>query len=79
MSNVNSELPGLFYRRPAPDKDPYIEEGSVIEPGQTLALIEVMKTFNEIKADRAGRIVRVLLEDGEEVEAGQRIFEVEES
>ncbi|MHA6803353.1 acetyl-CoA carboxylase [Salinifilum ghardaiensis] len=78
MSTVNSELPGLFYRRPAPDKDPYIEEGTVVEPGQTLALIEVMKTFNEVRADRSGRIAKILLEDGAEVEAGQEMFEVEE-
>lgn len=79
MHRMTSQLPGVFYRRPAPDQDPYIEEGTVVEDGQTLGLIEVMKTFNEVKADRSGRISRILLEEGDEVEPGQELFEVEDA
>ncbi|GAA4862652.1 acetyl-CoA carboxylase [Saccharopolyspora rosea] len=79
MTKMSAQLPGVFYRRPSPDQDPYVEEGSVVQPGQTLAVIEVMKTFNEVKADRAFRISRILLSDGDEVEAGQDMFEVDEA
>ncbi|MGW3468939.1 acetyl-CoA carboxylase [Saccharopolyspora sp. NPDC000995] len=78
MSTVDAQLPGVFYRRPSPDADPFIEPGSVARPGQTLGLIEVMKTFNEVKADRAYRVSKVLLDDGDEVDVGQTMFEVDE-
>lgn len=78
MSTVDAQLPGVFYRRPSPDADPFIEPGSVVRPGQTLGLIEVMKTFNEVKADRAYRVSKVLLDDGDEVDVGQTMFEVDE-
>lgn len=79
MYRMTSQLPGVFYSRPAPDQDPYVEEGAVVDNGQTLGLIEVMKTFNEVKAERPGRVSRILLEDGDEVEPGQEIFEVEDA
>lgn len=79
MYRMTSQLPGVFYSRPAPDQDPYVEEGTVVDNGQTLGLIEVMKTFNEVKAERPGRVSRILLEDGDEVEPGQEIFEVEDA
>ncbi|GAB2674418.1 hypothetical protein GCM10027271_39100 [Saccharopolyspora gloriosae] len=76
MSTVNATLPGVFYRRPSPEQDPFVEEGAVVQQGQTIALIEVMKTFSEIKAEQAGTIGRFLLEEGDEVEAGQGVVEV---
>ena len=79
MYRTTSQLPGVFYRRPAPDQDPFVEEGSVVQDGQTLGLIEVMKTFNEVKATKPGRISRILLEEGDEVEPGQELFEVEDA
>ncbi|GAA4616793.1 acetyl-CoA carboxylase [Saccharopolyspora hordei] len=79
MSEVDAQLPGVFYRRPSPDADPYIKPGDKVEPGQTLGLIEVMKTYNEIKAETAGVITKVLLDDGDEVEVGQPLFELDES
>lgn len=79
MSIVNAQLPGVFYRSPSPDQDPFVKEGSRIEPGQTLGLIEVMKTFSELKADRHGTITRFLVEDGDEVETGQDIMEIEDA
>ncbi|NYH78144.1 MULTISPECIES: acetyl-CoA carboxylase [Actinopolyspora] len=79
MSTMNAQLPGVFYRRPSPEQAPFIEEGGTVEPGQLVALIEVMKTFNEVKADRSGIISKFLLGDGDEVEAGQGIVEVDEA
>lgn len=76
MSTVSAQLPGVFYRRPNPEADPYVEEGSPVEPGQTVALIEVMKTFNEVKAEAAGTVTAFLLQDGDEVEMGQDLVEI---
>ncbi|MEV0702198.1 acetyl-CoA carboxylase [Saccharopolyspora sp. NPDC050389] len=78
MSTVDAQMPGVFYRRPSPEADPFIEPGSVVRPGQTLGLIEVMKTFNEVKVDRACRVSKILLDDGDEVDVGQTLFEVDE-
>ena len=76
MSTVNAALPGVFYRRAAPDQDPFVEVGAAVQKGQTVALIEVMKTFSEVKAEHAGTIGRFLLDEGDEVEAGQGVVEV---
>ncbi|MFR9728187.1 acetyl-CoA carboxylase [Saccharopolyspora sp. MS10] len=76
MSTVNAALPGVFYRRPSPEQDPFVEVGAAVHEGQTIALIEVMKTFSEVKADHAGTIGRFLLDEGDEVEAGQGVVEV---
>ncbi|SFS89901.1 acetyl-CoA carboxylase [Saccharopolyspora flava] len=78
MSTVDAQMPGVFYRRPSPEADPYIEPGDDVRPGQTIGLIEVMKTFNEVKADKAFRVAKILLDDGEEVDVGQSMFEVDE-
>ena len=77
MRTIKAALPGVLYRRPSPDADPYITEGASIAPGQTIALIEVMKTFNEVKAEEAGTLTRFLVEDGDEVSIGDEIVEVE--
>lgn len=79
MPTVQAQLPGVFYRRPSPEAEPYVEDGSAVTEGQTVALIEVMKTFNEVKVDSAGTVVRFLVEDGEEVEVGQDILEISEN
>ncbi|MER7010196.1 acetyl-CoA carboxylase [Saccharopolyspora sp. NPDC000359] len=78
MTEVEAHVPGVFYRRPSPDADPFIEAGGLVEAGQTIALIEVMKTFNEVKADRTCRVSKILLDDGDEVDVGQTMFEVDE-
>ena len=79
MPTIKAPMPGVLYHRSSPDAAPYVTEGSAVVAGQTIALIEVMKTFNEVKADRAFRISRILLSDGDEVEAGQDMFEVDEA
>ncbi|QIZ37634.1 acetyl-CoA carboxylase [Saccharopolyspora sp. ASAGF58] len=77
MPTIKAPMPGVFYRRPSPDADAYVAEGNSIAPGQTIALIEVMKTFNEVKADEQGTFSRFLVEDGDEVSIGDDIAEVE--
>jgi acetyl-CoA carboxylase biotin carboxyl carrier protein len=78
MSTLKAQLPGVFYRRPSPEADPYVQEGTEVSEGQTVALIEVMKTFNEVKAEQGGKVSRFLINDGDEIEAGQEILEVDE-
>lgn len=77
MATIKATMPGVFYRRPSPDAEPYVAEGSAIREGQTIALIEVMKTFNEVKADVSGTVLRILIDDGDEVSMGQDILEVD--
>ena len=71
---VTSPSAGIFYRKPEPDAPPYVEMGSFIEVGDTLALIEVMKTFGPVKSEVAGSIVEICVEDGKLVEYGQTLF-----
>ena len=77
IQQIFSPLPGIFYRKPSPDKPDYKSEGDVITQDDTIGLIEVMKSFNEVKAGAAGRIVRFLTEDEDAVMAGQLIAEIE--
>jgi len=72
-----SPMVGTFYRSPAPDADPFVEVGDVIEVGQTVCIIEAMKLMNEIEAETKGRVVRILVENAQPVEFGQKLFLVE--
>ena len=72
-----SPLPGTFYRRPAPDQPPYKSEGDQVAAGDVIGLIEVMKSFNEVKADEAGKIVRFTADNEDAVMAGQPLAEIE--
>lgn len=74
---ITAPMVGTFYRAPAPDAEPYVREGSIIEVGQPLCIIEAMKLMNEIESEVAGRIVRILVENGQAVEYGQPLFLVE--
>jgi acetyl-CoA carboxylase biotin carboxyl carrier protein len=71
-----SPLPGTFYRRSAPDKPAYKTEGDVVAVGDVVGLIEVMKSFNEVKADKAGTIVAFHAENEEPVMAGQPLLDI---
>ena len=71
-----SPLPGTFYRKPAPDKPNYKNEGDEVVVGDVIGLIEVMKSFNEVKAEVAGRIVKFLADNEEPVMAGQPLAEI---
>jgi len=74
---IVSPMVGTFYRAPAPDADPYVEVGNVIEVGQTACIIEAMKLMNEIESEVRGRIARILVENAQPVEFGQKLFLVE--
>ncbi|MEZ5925675.1 MAG: acetyl-CoA carboxylase [Hyphomicrobiaceae bacterium] len=74
---IVSPLPGTFYRKPAPDKPVYKNDGDTVAAGDVIGLIEVMKSFNEVKADAAGKIVRFIAENEEPVMAGQPLAEIE--
>lgn len=74
---IFSPLPGIFYRKPAPDKPDYKTEGDMIAETDTIGLIEVMKSFNEVKAGVVGKILRFLAENEEAVMAGQPIAEID--
>ena len=70
-------MPGTFYRRPDPESDPFVEEGEEVSAGDTIGLIEVMKSFHEVKADEGGTVSRFLVESEEAVDAGQELVELE--
>lgn len=74
---VLSPLPGTFYRRPAPDAQPYVKEGDQVKPGDIIGLVEVMKQFSEVHADTAGKVVSFLVENEGTVEAGQPLVAIE--
>ena len=71
---VTSPMVGTFYRAPAPDADPYIEVGSMVEIGQTVCIIEAMKLMNEIESEVRGRVTEILVENAQPVEFGQKLF-----
>ena len=75
MAQLLSPLPGTFYRKPAPDKPDYKNDGDSVAIGDVIGLIEVMKSFNEVKADAAGKISFVA-ENEEPVMAGQVLAEI---
>ncbi|HBT47175.1 MAG TPA: acetyl-CoA carboxylase biotin carboxyl carrier protein [Peptococcaceae bacterium] len=71
---VRAPMVGTFYRAPAPDAPPFVEIGTRVKPGQTLCIIEAMKLMNEITADAPGRVIEILVENGQPVEYGQILF-----
>ena len=74
---IVSPMVGTFYRAPAPDADPYVEVGDHVEVGQTVCIVEAMKLMNEIESEVRGRIVKILPENAQPVEFGQKLFLVE--
>jgi biotin carboxyl carrier protein len=74
---IMSPLPGTFYRKPAPDQPAFKSEGDDVAVGDVIGLIEVMKSFHEIKADSAGKIVKFLTKNEDAVMAGNPLLEIE--
>ncbi|RGE21985.1 acetyl-CoA carboxylase [Leucobacter sp. wl10] len=62
-SQITAPLPGIFYRRPGPDKDPFVEVGDTVEEGQTIGLIEIMKQFTEVRSEAAGVLTAFQIDD----------------
>ena len=74
---IKSPMIGTIYRKPSPDKAPFVEVGSTISKGDVVCVIEAMKLFNEIESDISGKIVKVLVDDTSPVEFDQPLFLVE--
>ena len=72
--SIDSPMVGTFYSKPAPDADTFVKEGDIVEAGQTVCIVEAMKLMNEVKADKSGKIVKVLLNDGTPVKQGVKLF-----
>jgi acetyl-CoA carboxylase biotin carboxyl carrier protein len=76
-TTMNSPMVGTFYSAPAPNAQPFVKAGDKVSKGQTIAILEAMKIMNEWEAEFDCKIVKVLVEDGQPVEYGSPIFEVE--
>ena len=76
---ITSPMVGTFYRAPAPDADPYLEVGDMVEVGQTACIVEAMKLMNTIESEVRGRVTQILVENAQAVEFGQRLFLIDPS
>lgn len=76
-TTIEAPMPGVFYRRPDPDEQFYVEEGDQVNAGDVIGMIGVMKNFNEIKTDIGGVVTLVFVENEDEIEAGQDLIEIE--
>ncbi len=76
---IKSPIIGTFYRKPSPDKPPFVEVGDNVGEGDVLCVIEAMKLFNEIESEVSGKIVKVLVDDSSPVEFDQPLFLVDPS
>jgi acetyl-CoA carboxylase biotin carboxyl carrier protein len=79
LITVKAQMLGTFYRAAGPDKDPFIQVGSVVKPGDKLCIIEAMKLFNEIESEVSGKIVKILVDDISPIEFDQPLFLVDPS
>ena len=74
LVKITSPIVGTFYSAPAPDKEPYVKEGSIVAVGATVCIVEAMKLMNEIESEFAGEIAKIYVENGQPVEFGQPLF-----
>ena len=74
---INSPIVGTFYASPSPDAPAFVKVGAKVKEDTVICIVEAMKVMNEIKAERAGTIKKVLVENGKPVEYGQPLFEIE--
>ena len=73
---VKSPMVGTFYIKPSPTSEPYVEIGKDVKQGDTLCIIEAMKLMNEIESEFSGKVVDILLKDGDTVEYGTPLFRI---
>lgn len=76
---IRSPMPARFYRSPAPDEPPFIEIGDSVAAGESIATLEVMKTYNDVEAPFDCEILEIFIEDGEAVEYNQPLFRVRQN
>ncbi len=74
---ITAPLVGIFYRRPAPDQPPFVEQGDIVAAGKTVCIVEAMKLKNEIQAEKQCRIVKIVVDNAAPVEYGQVLFLIE--
>lgn len=77
FKTINSPMVGTFYVSSNPDAPPFAKVGDIVQPEQTVCIIEAMKVFNEIQAEMSGKIVAVLVKDGMAVEYGTPLFKID--
>ena len=77
IPSITAPLAGVFYRASSPTSPPFVKEGDMVEPGQTLCIVEAMKVMNEIKAESRCKIIAIPAENGRPVSAGQILFHIE--
>ena len=76
-SPIKSPIVGTFYRKPAPDKPPFVEIGSHVNAGDVVCIVEAMKMMNEIKSEYTGKVSSINVEDGEPVEFDQSLIVID--
>ncbi|MBA3583501.1 MAG: acetyl-CoA carboxylase biotin carboxyl carrier protein [Gemmatimonadetes bacterium] len=74
---ITSPMVGTFYCAPAPEAPPFVEVGDAVRPGQTICILEAMKLMNELECEVSGIVRKIVVENGEPVEYGQVLFEIE--
>ena len=75
---VQTPIPGVFYRRPSPDEDEFVQEGDDVESGATIGLVEIMKNFEAVETEVSGKLVEFLVSNEDEVTAGQAVAVVDD-
>ncbi len=76
---IKSPMVGTFYRSPSPESKPFVDVGAKIEDNSLVCIIEAMKIMNEIQAETRGTVVEILVENGQPVEYGQRLFKLRQN
>jgi acetyl-CoA carboxylase biotin carboxyl carrier protein len=74
---IKSPMVGSFYRAPTPGGKPFVDVGTVVKEGDTLCIIEAMKMLNQIESDKSGKVIAILVENGQPVEYDQTLFVIE--
>jgi acetyl-CoA carboxylase biotin carboxyl carrier protein len=77
LNAIKSPMVGTVYTRPSPDADPFVKINDKVKEGDTIVLIEAMKTFNSITATKSGTITKILIENAQPVEFGDPLFTIE--
>ncbi len=75
---VLTPVPGIYYQRPDPGSDPFVEVGSEVKEGDTIGLVEIMKNFQPVEAEAAGRVVEFLVQEEDAVTAGQPVAVIDD-
>lgn len=76
--DVVTPVPGTFYRRPDPESEPFKSEGDEVAEGDTVGLVEIMKNFQEVRAEAGGTLAEFLVSNEESVDAGQAVARVDD-